>query len=188
MAAVVLMASLVAQSAGALELEGHKIPPRVKLSAESPELVLNGAGVRTRAFVRVYVGSLYVGAKRTTTPEVLADKGPKRVSLTMLRDVTTRQLVDGLNDGIRDNHTPAELEVLKPRIGEFSALMSQFGGPKTGTVIALDYLPGTGTVVTVDGAARGKPIAGEDFYHALLRIWLGDEPVDRNLKRAMLGQ
>jgi hypothetical protein len=42
--------------------------------------------------------------------------------------------------------------------------------------------------VLVDGAPKGKPIAGDDFYRGLLRIWLGDKPVDADLKKGMLGQ
>jgi len=49
-------------------------------------------------------------------------------------------------------------------------------------------VPGTGTRVLVDGAPKGKPIAGDDFYRGLLRIWLGDKPVDADLKKGMLGQ
>ena len=56
------------------------------------------------------------------------------------------------------------------------------------TQILLDFLPDSGTGLVVNGQARGKPIAGDDFYRALLRIWLGDKPVDGDLKRGMLGQ
>jgi hypothetical protein len=66
--------------------------------------------------------------------------------------------------------------------------MSALGEAKKGSVIALDFVPGTGTRVLVDGAAKGKPIAGDEFYRGLLRIWLGDKPVDGDLKKGMLGQ
>ena len=57
------------------------------MSVGGQELVLNGAGVRTRAIFKVYVGSLYVPAKATTAAAVLA-KGPRRIQLNLLRDVT----------------------------------------------------------------------------------------------------
>jgi hypothetical protein len=53
-------------------------------------------------------------------------------------------------------------------------------------VILIDYLPGSGTRITVNGAAKGT-IAGEDFNRALLRIWLGDNPADSDLKKGLLG-
>jgi hypothetical protein len=55
-------------------------------------------------------------------------------------------------------------------------------------VIALDWVPGTGTQVVIDNQPHGKPIPGEDFYRALLRIWIGDKPVSGDLKKALLGQ
>jgi hypothetical protein len=106
----------------------------------------------------------------------------------MLRDLGAKQLTDALEDGIRANHSPAELAALKGRVDELVAVMNEIGSAKEKTVIALDFLPDSGTRITVDGAARGKPIPGEDFYAALLRIWLGDKPVDADLKKAMLGQ
>ena len=53
-------------------------------------------------------------------------------------------------------------------------------------MILLDYLPGAGTRVTVSGDDKGT-IPGEEFNRALLRIWLGDQPADASLKKAMLG-
>jgi hypothetical protein len=58
---------------------------------------------------------------------------------------------------------------------------------KKGMAITLDWLPGAGTQMTVDGRYAGAPIAGEDFYRALLRIWLGPKPVQDDLKKALLG-
>jgi hypothetical protein len=57
---------------------------------------------------------------------------------------------------------------------------------KKGMTIALDWT-GSETRVLVNGQPAGKPIAGEDFYGALLRIWLGEQPVQDDLKRALLG-
>ena len=50
----------------------------------------------------------------------------------------------------------------------------------------LDYVPGSGTKVTIKGVEKGV-VEGEDFNAALLDIWLGDEPADDDLKEAMLG-
>ena len=174
------------QLALAAEIAGVRVEERVRLGAT--ELQLNGAGIRTRIVFKVYVGALYLPEKRSAAVEVLALKGAKRVSMTMLRDLGAKQLTDALEDGIRANHSPAELAALKGRVDELVAVMNEIGSAKEKTVIALDFLPDSGTRITVDGAARGKSIPGEDFYAALLRIWLGDKPVDADLKKAMLGQ
>ena len=178
-----LMLLLWALPVSALEVAGVNVAEKAKLG--SGELVLNGAGIRTRAIFKVYVGALYLGEKKSAAAEVLAQKGAKRVALTMLRDLSAQQLTEAFDDGIKANHGAAEVEALKPRMAE---LLSLFTDAKKGDVILLDYLPDAGTVVGVNGAAKGKAIQGEDFYRALLRIWLGDKPVDGDLKKSMLGQ
>lgn len=174
---------LWALPASALELAGVAVENKAKVG--TGELVLNGAGIRTRAFFKVYVGALYLAEKKSTTADVLALAGAKRVALTLLRELSAQQLSDALGDGIHANSSAAEAEALKPRINELLAL---FTDGKKGDVILLDFLPESGTAVRVNGDARGKPIAGEDFFRALLRIWLGDKPVDGDLKKGMLGQ
>jgi hypothetical protein len=183
---LILPLMLCTQLALAAEVAGVKVEERVKLG--SSELQLNGAGVRTRVFFKVYVGALYLPERKSGAADVLALKGAKRVSMTLLRDLGAKQLTDALEEGVRANHSEAEIASLKERLDALVAVMNEIGSAKDKTVITLDFLPESGTRVTVDGAARGKPVPGEDFYVALLKIWLGDNPVDANLKKAMLGQ
>ena len=183
---LILPLMLCAQLALAAEVAGVKVDERVKLG--SSELQLNGAGIRTRLIFKVYVGALYLPEKKSSAAEVLALGGAKRVSMTLLRDLTARQLTDALEEGIRANSSEAELAALKERIDALVATMNEIGSAKEKTVITLDFLPESGTRVTVDGEARGKPVPGEDFFVALLRIWLGEKPVDADLKKAMLGE
>jgi len=172
----------------AAEVGGVKLEDRLRLTPTGPELVLNGAGIRTRAIFKVYVGALYLSEKKTAANDVLALAGPKRVSMTMLRDLTAQQLSEALAEGIRNNASAAEQEALKGRIDELLGIMDALNEAKKGDAILLDSLPESGTRVMVNGRPRGKPIAGEDFYRALLKIWLGDKPVDGDLKKGMLGQ
>ena len=106
------------------------------------------------------------------------------MSLTLLRDLSAQQLNEAFEKGINANTSAVEVEAMKPRIAE---LLSLFTDGKEGDVILIDYVPDAGTALPLNGARKGKPIPGEDFYRALLRIWLGDKPVDDDLKRAMLG-
>jgi hypothetical protein len=183
---LILPLMLCTQIALAAEVAGVKVDERVQLG--SSELRLNGAGVRTRIIFKVYVGALYLPERKSEAAEVLAQRGAKRVSMTLLRDLGAKQLTDALEEGVRANHSDVEIAALKERLDALVAVMNEIGSAKEKTVITLDFLPESGTRVTVDGAARGKPIPGEDFFIALLRIWLGDSPVDANLKKAMLGQ
>ena len=175
-------------AAQAAELAGVKLDDKLRLAPGGPELVLNGAGIRTRVIFKVYVAGLYLPEKKGTTREVLALSGPKRVAMTMLRNLGAQQLSEALAEGIRNNSSAAEQEALKARIEELLAIMNALGEAKKGDAILLDFLPDSGTRVVVNGQPRGKPIAGDDFYRALLRIWLGDKPVDGDLKGALLGR
>jgi len=162
--AAVLIGVAAASAALAAEVAGVKLDDKVRIAPNAPELVLNGAGIRTRFFVKVYVGALYLPEKKTAAADVLALGGAKRVSLAMLRDLTAQQLA------------------------ELLAVMTSLGQAKQGEVIALDFVPDSGTRVLVNGAAKGKPIPDEGFYRAILKVWLGDKPVDADLKRGLLGQ
>ena len=177
---------LVALPAGAAEVAGVRLDDRVKAGAA--DLVLNGAGLRKRAFFQVYAMGLYLTEKKSAAAEAMALAGPKRVSIHMLRDVDAATFTEALVDGLRANHDEATMKALEPRVAQLSAIMAELKEAKKGMTIALDLQPGAGTVVQVDGRPRGAPIPGDDFARALLRIWLGDKPVQDDLKRGLLGQ
>jgi hypothetical protein len=186
--AVCLFAAACISGAHAAEVSGVKLEDKVRLGAAGPELVLNGAGLRTRFFVKVYAAGLYLAERKGAAADVLALAGPKRVAMHMMRDLSAQQLVDALNEGVAKNNPPAEVEKLKPQLAELTGIMTALGEAKKGDVVTLDFLPDAGTHVTLNGQAKGKPIPGGELYRALLRVWLGDNPVQDDLKKALLGQ
>lgn len=184
-----LFALLLIPAAGiAADVEGVRLDERVYIAQGIPELQLNGAGPRRKMLVaKVYVAALYLTQKRATSDAVLSDPGPKRLAMHVLHDeITADQMVAMLNDGLAANNQLPELGPLEPRIRELAAMMRAVGRINQGGVILLDYLPGIGTRITINGIARAT-IPGEDFHRAVMRIWLGDRPVDGRLKRALLG-
>ena len=176
----------IAFPAFAAEVAGVKLDDKVRIA--NSELALNGAGLRKRAFFQVYAIGLYLPEKKTVAADAVAVTGPKRVAIHMLRDVDAGQFTDALTDGMKDNHSEADMKALDPRIKQLAAIMSEMKEAKKGMRITLDWVPAAGTQVTVDGKATGLPIAGEDFYRALLKIWLGENPVQDDLKKALLGE
>lgn len=158
----------------------------VTIADEDQKLVLNGAGLRKRAFFQVYAIGLYLPEKKTAAADVLGAGGAKRVLIHMLRDVDADQFVGALTDGMKDNLGEAEMKAFEPRVRQLQAVMQSLKEAKKGMRITLDWT-GTGTAVTVDGKPAGPPIPGEDFYRALLKIWLGENPVQADLKKALLG-
>lgn len=175
-------ALVFAGGAAAAEVAGVQVP--AEASVKGQPLVLNGAGIRTRAIFKVYVASLYVPHRASDVNAVLAE-APRRVRLDLLRDLSAGQLVDALQDGLKANNTPAELEAVRAQVDELARIMLGFGEVKEKSVVTLDYVDGA-TQIGLDGAARGS-IAGEAFNRALVRIWLGDHPVQGDLKKALLG-
>jgi hypothetical protein len=174
----------LAFSAQAAEVAGVRIDDSVQ--AGGATLTLNGAGLRKLIFFNVYAMGLYLPKKTTAAAEAIAVEGPKRISLHMLRDVGAERFSSALNEGITANHTEAQLKALEPRIRELTAIMGDVKEAKKGMIITLDW-NGSATQVGLDGKPAGKPIEGADFYQALLRIWLGENPVQDDLKKALLG-
>jgi hypothetical protein len=181
MAFRVLLALLLAFPAWGAEVAGVRIDDRTRVA--STDLTLTGAGLRKRLFFQVYAIGLYV---RDAKADPVSQPGPKRVQIHMLRDVGAEQFTEALADGIKANHPEAEASALEPRVRELGAIMAQLKEARQGMAIALDW-NGSETVLVVDGKPAGRPIQGEDFYRALLRIWLGEHPVQEDLKKALLG-
>ena len=150
-------------------------------------LQLNGAGLRTRVFFKVYVAGLYVPLKANSAAALLAQKGPRRVAITMLRNVDADTFSASLVEGLKNNLSDAQFTGFKAQIDALNANFKAAGEAKKGDVIHLEFTPEAGTRVVVNGKPQGTAIAGEDFFTAVLRIWLGDKPADADLKKGMVG-
>ena len=185
LAAVTVAIAAMGASAQALEVEGVKLEPTAQVGGAA--LVLNGAGVRTRAIFKVYVAGLYVPAKASNAAALLAQKGPRRVAITMLRNVDADTFSGALSEGLQKNLSEAQFTGFKAQIDTLGANFKAAGEAKKGDVIHLEFAPDTGTRVVVNGKPSGAAIPGEDFYTAVLRIWLGDKPVDGDLKKGLVG-
>ena len=169
----------------AAELEGVKIPDSASVAGQA--LSLNGAGVRSRFGFKVYVGGLYLPRKTQNPADIYAATGAKRVHLTLLREITAKDLGEAFLKGVRDNLTPEELQKVSTQIVQFGQIFATIPGGKPGDVITVDFNPSRGTVVTAMGREQ-VAIPGDDFYDAMLKIWLGNKPVQTDLKDAMLGK
>jgi len=176
------MAGLFASFALAAEVGGVKLDDKVAIGAQ--ELVLNGAGVRTRVVFKVYVASLYLPQKATDLAGVLS-KSPRRIQLNLLRTLSADQLVEALNEGLNENNTAAELAAVKPQVEALATIMKSFKEVKEKDVITLDFVDGS-TRIGLNGEAKGT-IGGDAFNQALTRVWLGEKPVQADLKKSLLG-
>jgi hypothetical protein len=181
-----LSASLLSPSVfAARDVAGVRFEEQCNVANQA--LVLNGAGIRVKMIIKVYAVGLYVPRKDTVPNAILSQAGAKSVRIVMLRDVSAEKLTEALVHGITDNLNASERVALQTRLDQLEAAMRSAGDAPKGAQIQLDYLPGVGTHVTMGGKPLGKDIAGEDFYRALLMVWLGEHPSDRSLKSDLLG-
>ena len=182
---VLVLAALTA-SAAPVDVAGVKLDDALELRGS--KLHLNGAGVRYKAVFKVYTAGLYLGQKASTPDEVLAAPGAKRMTITMLREIDANELGKLFTRGVEDNSPKAEMSQLIPGLLRMSQIFSDQKQLKAGDTFTIDWLPATGTVISVNKAAQGEPIKEQAFFNALMRIWLGPAPADWKLKDALLGR
>lgn len=151
-------------------------------------LQLNGAGVRYYGPFKVYSAGLYLGRKAGTTEEALAVPGAKRIAVTMLREIDAAELGKLFTRGVESNMEKGSFARLIPGLMRMSQIFSDHKKLMPGDSFTVDWIPGTGTIVSVRGVPQGEPFKEQEFYEALMRIWLGPNPADWKLKDAMLGR
>lgn len=160
------------------------VPDTLALPNSEHELLLNGAGLREKFFMDIYVGALYLPARTSDSKAILADTGAASVLMRFVyKEVGKDKIVDGWNDGLRRNITTEQFQALSERLARFNAL---FRTVRRGDTIRIDYNPAIGTEVRINDEWRGS-VEGNDFFRALLKIWLGEHPVSDSLKDGMLG-
>ncbi|MDE3129633.1 MAG: chalcone isomerase family protein [Acidobacteriota bacterium] len=182
-----LLLALAAAAAWGAEVAGVSLPSSEHVAPGGPALVLNGAGLRRKFVFKVYVVGLYLPHRVSSAEEALSLPGAKRIDIRMLRDVSAEEFTNALFEGLRANHDAAEMKAIEPRARQLAAAMAAMKEAKEGMRITLDWAPDEGTRVTADGRLLGEPIPGEDFYRALLAIWLGPHAVQDSLKGELLG-
>ena len=169
-----------------VEVAGVKLEDRVTVAGKP--LVLNGAGIRYKAVFKVYTAGLYVEKPANTTAGLLDQPGPKRMTITMLRDMDSAELGKLFARGMEDNMEKGSFAQLIPGVMRMSQVFTNHKVLKAGETFVLDWIPGTGTVLTVKGQVQGEPFKEPEFFNALLGIWLGPQPADWKLKDALLGK
>jgi len=151
------------------------------------ELKLNGVGMRTKFFIKVYAAGLYLPEKSSNAAAIQKMDGPRRIQLVMMRELSSDDFGKAFMDGLNSNTTEQERSALMNQTMQIGKVFAMVPGLKKGDVLFLDWIPGTGTVTSLNGRKIGDTIQDVAFYNALLRIWIGDKPADANLKPGLLG-
>jgi hypothetical protein len=180
-----LMACAFVQGAAAAEISGVKFDETTTVAGK--ELVLNGVGMRTKFIIKVYAAGLYLPEKKHTVPDILKLEGPRRLTLVMMRDISSDDFGQAFMTGLNNNIDNAEKAKYAGQISKFGEMFGAIAGLKKGDVLHLDWIPGSGTQTELNGKKIGELVPEHGFYNAVLRIWLGEKPADSSLKPALLG-
>jgi hypothetical protein len=183
---VAVLALGAALQAGAVEVAGVDFPSTIPVQGTT--LQLNGAGVRYKAIFKVYAAGLYTSRRVGSLDELLKAPGPKRMAITMLREIDADELGKLFARGMEDNMDRAAFAQLVPGILRMSQIFSAHKKLLPGDSFAMDWIPGQGLLITVKGKPQGEPFREPEFYAALMSIWLGRAPADWQLKNDLLGQ
>jgi hypothetical protein len=186
LAAALAAGALPATAQQAVDLDGQRYEAAATVGGQ--RLLLNGAGIRFKAVFKVYTAGLYLQARATTPEAALAAPGPKRLHVVMLRDIDGNELGKLFTRGMEDNASRADFSKSITGTLRMADLFSQKKRLAKGENFSVDWVPGTGTQILVNGVAQGEPIKEPEFFTSLMRIWLGNKPADQSLKDALLGK
>lgn len=173
-------------AAHAADVSGVKVDDTTTVAGKN--LVLNGAGMRKKFVINVYVAALYLSEKKSNPADVQALSTPKRVTLYIQREVNSDEFGQLFITSMNKNSTKEEKAKVINQTGKFGEMFASLEKVKKGDVIHLDWIPGQGTVTTVNGKVTGETLPDIAFYNAVLRIWLGEAPAQDDLKDALLGK
>ena len=182
--ALLIFSSVLSITVQAKELASISVADSITMS-NGETLVLNGMGLREKLWIDVYVGSLYLGKKANNVAEVLSQPGALRIQMNFIyKEVASEKLIKAWKEGFEKNQSPEMIRELQQKIDRFYSFFEQ--SAVKDDVYVIDYIPGEGSRVFKNNTLLGT-IEGEDFKNALVEIWLGNTPADKNLKKGMLG-
>ncbi len=188
-----MAAALLAPAAAARDVGGVDIPETLRVAGK--DLALNGAGIRTKVFFKVYAGALYLPGPSSSAAAIVASDGPMAIRLHFLMDVDAKSIQDAWNEGFRAGSagsggsagsasSAGSFEAPADKVSRFNACFAE--DSRKGTIYDIVYDPAEGTMVKINGVVKDV-IPGADFKKAVFAIWLGDKPADKGLKKGLLG-
>ncbi|MEY4764388.1 MAG: hypothetical protein RI907_1061 [Pseudomonadota bacterium] len=182
--AVCLLSATAVTEAAAASLEGQTFDNRATLDGKP--LALNGLGLRGVAWIKAFVAGIYVTSPSKDGAQLVAQAGPKRIRLKIMLGASAHELTKSLVGRIEDHESTDFQKRVMPRMNLLGGAIDSMGDLKAGDTVDLDWLPGKGTQLVRNGRAVGEPVPGDDLYGAVMRIFVGDHPVDKRMKKGLL--
>ncbi len=172
----------IAIPALALTLAGVNLEDHTTVNGQT--LVLNGAGLRKKFFIKVYVGGLYLPAKSSNAAAIMAADTARRQVMHFLYSVSKDQMCEAWEEGLEKNTKNPSAEVK----AAFKTLCSWMEPIPKGNRLVLTYVPGSGTTVEINGKNKGT-LPGKATADAILATWIGPDPgPGQDFKNGVLGK
>ena len=156
----------------------------ITLSPGGAELRLKGAATKSNARQAIYVGGLYLQNDANSVQELLSNSGAKRFLIKTNQSIQPDAIIRAINLGITVNHSESELETLEVSIKKFNDIWKS--DVSLGDEVCIDFTETGETQVSVNGVSKGI-IEEKTFYKAFLKTWLGDKPLNKKIKKQLLG-
>ncbi|MFC1524129.1 chalcone isomerase family protein [Thermodesulfobacteriota bacterium] len=180
---ILLLLLITVPVAHALEIGGISMPG--SLPAEGETLILNGAGIRTKFFLKLYVGGLYLQQKQSNPEQIIAADQPMAIRLHIISSmITSEKMKKATTEGFL-NSTRGNFDPLRPQIEAFISVFKDT--IKEGDIFDFTYLPGQGVSINKNDQHHST-IEDLAFKQALFGIWLCDRPAQKSLKNKLLGE
>lgn len=187
LAAAALLGALAGGPAAARTVEGHRYDEQLTLDGKP--LVLNGAGVRQVGWFKSFTVGVWVGERSSDPARLASQPGPKRLRMAPLIDrIDSDLLAKALYDGVAKRVTDAEREPMMAAMDLLAKQIRALGTFRDTDVVDLDYVPAKGMQLRLNNQPKGDPIPGAALFGAILSIYVGEQPVDKKLKPALLGE
>ena len=179
-----LSAALLTTTLQAAEVAGVQVPDTLKTD-NAQELTLNGAGVREKWLMDLYVGALYLKQHESDAVKIISDENEMAIRLEMVSNlVTSEKMSNATLEGF-ENATHGNMAPIQAQVDSF---LATFKEPiKKGDIFEMVYVPGQGVKIYKNSELKNT-VAGEGFKEALFGIWLSDKPAQKSLKEEMLGK
>ena len=181
---LLLLLAVVTLPAQAKQIAGITLPDT--LDASSVTLILNGAGVRSKMWMEIYAGGLYLKSKNSEAGKIVADDEPMAIKLHIVSGLVSSEAMEEATREGFENTTDGNTAPLADSINAFTAVFKE--PIVEGDVFDIIHIPGKGIDIYKNGSFKSTVAGGLAFKEALFGIWLGDKPADKKLKQGMLGE
>jgi len=178
-----LFTLLIFQPINAMALTVEGVNFQESVSIDNKQVPIRGAALlRWLKIFKVYVAALYL-PENGAPNDVLTDI-PKRLEISYLVSIPGPDFGKGAEAVLERNNSPEELARLRSRIDKLNAV---YRDVKPGDRYALTYVPGQGTELSYNGQPL-ITIEGADFAAAYFGIWLGQDPIDQDMRSRLINE